>query len=194
MPNFKTIEGYESYLSKMSDQELKQIESDINRELYPDRYETIKKIIAKNEEKKREQAGIIDYESNSTSGIGTGVKFLRILEVPFLNIGVPFFLCVIFKIFSLGTIGPIVLVFGILTVFITPVLTVRTVLFVLSGEFSTRLLPSFLHRKIKGEYFNFLFGITILISLCLGIFLGVLGMNIFIGFTMLFGIMDYQLM
>jgi len=121
------------------------------------------------------------------------IKLLPFLELPFLNIGIPFLMCILFKIFDLGSIGPFVLLGGVIQFLVSPVLLFRLFFYILSEKLSTKFGLS-VKCKFQNKIIKTLsISVIVLISLFAGSFIGVLGMNAFIGLTALFGIMDYDL-
>lgn len=94
--------------------------------------------------------------------------------IPLLCFGLPLLFCSVFKIFQLGSVGPMVPATGILCALIFP--------YVLYSTFS-------IFFKRHGIEL-----ILIILAIPLGIFLAIIEMNIFIGISATFGMMDYQLM
>ena len=92
----------------------------------------------------------------------------------FVCMGGPLIGCIIFKIFPIGSIGPIVPISGIFNAFFIPYLIYKC-----------------FYLFFKKHEIEF---VLIIISIPTGIFLAVIEMNILIGLSSAFGIMDYQLM
>ena len=91
-----------------------------------------------------------------------------------LIVGLPIVLCLAFKYFPLGSIGPFVPITGVINVF---------------------SLPIILYLSFKPYCKNTIWKIILIITaVAFGLILAVIGMNIFIWLTGIFGIMDYQLM
>jgi hypothetical protein len=90
-----------------------------------------------------------------------------------LFIVLPIILCVVYKVFPLGSIGPLVLFVPIMSVFIFP----PCVFIILFREHFGAILRLFIA----------------IVSLAGGVPLAVLQMNVFAFLTWLFGIMDYQM-
>lgn len=89
-------------------------------------------------------------------------------------IGLPLIGCIVFKLFPIGSIGPMVPISGIINTFVMPYLIFKC--------FS----PFFEKHRIEF--------VLIIISIPVGVFLAVMEMNILVGMSSVFGIMDYQLM
>ena len=89
-------------------------------------------------------------------------------------IGLPLLGCIVFRLFPLGSIGPLVPISGVLSVFVMPYLIYRC----FSQFFKKREIEILL----------------IIFSIPVGVIFAVIEMNILIGLSSFFGIMDYQLM
>jgi hypothetical protein len=91
----------------------------------------------------------------------------------FLLFGVPLLLCAIYKLGDFGTVGPWVLITGLFNLAALPILAIHSV------EGLTR------RRGLNA--------VLLALAFTAGIGCAVLGMNIFIGVTWLFGLFDYSL-
>lgn len=92
----------------------------------------------------------------------------------FILLGIPIILCILHKVLPIGSIGPLIPLSALINVFILPYCIYRSFI-----------------DLIKNEKYRFIFAIAVL---PIGICLTILGMNIFIGLTAMFGIMDYNLL
>jgi hypothetical protein len=88
--------------------------------------------------------------------------------------GIPLVLCVAYKLGDFGSIGPWVLVVGVFEMAAFPILAL------LAAEGLTT-------RRVLNP-------IVLVAAFVAGLAIGAIGMNVFIGFTMLFGLFDYSLM
>ncbi|WP_459919090.1 hypothetical protein [Desulfocicer niacini] len=102
------------------------------------------------------------------------MKKSNVLLILFLCFGLPLLICVIFKILPIGSVGPIIPITGIINVFALPYLFYCSVADLV---------------KSKGTKV-----ISLIVSILIGVFMTVIEMNVFIGLSSLFGIMDYHLM
>jgi hypothetical protein len=182
----KASAEYEQYIKSKSYAELLDIENNINREKYPEKYAILQDEIQK---RSGEESKTIGGFFTNISSMSKADKICRICEIPAFNIALPLALCIIFKFFPLGSIGPLVLFYFLAAVFVTPFL-----LFRLIGSFVNNTSASKRSSESTCDIFSVFFVLFIGSSLIVGVFLGVLSGNLFIWLTAVFGIMDYQLM
>jgi hypothetical protein len=102
------------------------------------------------------------------------MKYWYFISVAILLCVLPLALCIVYWMLPLGSIGPMVPITGIANVLLLPVL----IYFGAEGAF---------HFKMWKP-------VLAVLSLLLSVFLAVLGMNLFMLLTYLFGIKDYQMM
>jgi hypothetical protein len=124
-------------------------------------------------------------------------NIIKYLEIPILILFIPFLLCIIFIIVPNGSIGPIVLIFGVSYFFIAPILVYRLIMFLLAND-KLPAIANLIRKLIVKE--NEKVGVFILtfslifVSIILGLIVAVIGLNIFIGLTYYFGLKNYDLM
>jgi len=102
------------------------------------------------------------------------MKKRNIILILFLVLAMPLLICLIFKTLPIDSVGPLVPITGLINAFVLPFL----IYYSISG-------------LIKKRGVQIAFAIA---SIPIGTLLAIIEMNIFIGFSGLLGIMDYQLM
>jgi hypothetical protein len=177
---------YEQYIKSKSYAELLDIGNNINREKYPEKYAILQDEIQR---RSGEEGKTVGGSFTNISSMSKVDKICRICEIPAFNIALPLALCIIFKFFPLGSIGPFVLFYFLAAVFVTPFL-----LFRLIGLFVNNTSSLKRGSESTCDIFSVLSVLFIGASIIVGGFLGVLSGNLFIWLTAVFGIMDYQLM
>ena len=116
-------------------------------------------------------------------------KIVRYSELPMLLLATPVFLCVSFKLLPLGSIGPLVFFYGIFQLLISPMLVFRLIIQIFSKS-------NTVNNTCKTDlgYPKHIFIAIVIVSIALGMIAGIIGWNLFIELTRVFGLMDYQLL